>query len=119
MIPLNVPLNLNDGAYRSFHKSNEETNHIHPESNHLPQTIKKIPKSIEKILSHPPSTKETLENLKDYYEQRLRKSEYNKKLNYTEENNEKNPDSRKRIILWSTHLTENLSKIISVNFSFP
>ena len=91
---------MNDGTYRPFHKTNEETNYIHVESDHPPQIIKKIPRSIRKRLSRLSSTKEIFENSKDYYEQRLRQCGYNEKLNYTEENNKINKKSRKRNILW-------------------
>ena len=55
---LDLTLNLNDGTYRPFHKTNEETNYIHVESNHPPKIIKKIPRFIEKRLSRISSTKE-------------------------------------------------------------
>ena len=97
---LDVTLNLNYGAYHHFHKPSEETTYIHVESDHLPEIIKKILRSIEKRLSQLFSTKETFEHSKDYYEQRLRQCGYNEKLNYTEENNEINQESRKRNILW-------------------
>ena len=69
---LHITLNLNSGTYRTFHKPNAETTYIHVEFDHAPQIIKKIPRSIEKRLSSLPSTKEIFNNLKDYYEQRLR-----------------------------------------------
>ena len=97
---LDVPLNLNDGTYRPFHKPNEETTYIHVESDHPPQIIKKIPRSIEKRLSRLSSTKEIFENSKDCYEQRLGQCRYNEKLNCTEENNEINQKSWMRNILW-------------------
>ena len=46
------------------------------------------------------SLKEIFENLKDYYEQRLQQRGYNKKLSYTEENNETKKKSRKSSTLW-------------------
>ena len=95
-----VTLNWNDGTYRPFHKTNEETNYIHVESDHPPQIIKKIPRSIRKRLSRLSSTKEIFENSKDYDEQRLRQCGYNEKLNYTEENNKANQKSRKHNKLW-------------------
>ena len=97
---LGVTLNLNDGTYHPFHKPNEETTYIHVESDHPPQIIKKILRSVEKRLSSLSSTKGIFENLKDYYEQRLRQCGYNKKLNHTEENNEINQKSRKHNIFW-------------------
>ena len=80
---LNVTLNLIDGTYHPFHKTNEEITYIHVESDHPPQIMKKIPRLIEKKLSRLSSTKEIFENSKDYYEQRLRQFRYNEELNYT------------------------------------
>ena len=97
---LDVTLNLNDGKYRPFHKTNEKTTYIHVESDRPPQIVKKIPRSIEARLSRLSSRKEIFENLKDYYEQRLRQCGYNEKLNYIEQNNEINQKSRKRNVLW-------------------
>ena len=73
---LDVTLNLTDGTYHLFHKHNEETTFIHVESDHPLQIVKKIPRSIEKRLFNLSSTKGIFENLKDYYEQRLRQCEY-------------------------------------------
>ena len=91
---------MNDGTYHPFHKPNEKTTYIHVKSDHPPQIIKKIPRSIEKRLSRLSSTKEIFENMEDYYEQHLRQCRYNKKLNYTEENNKINKKSWKRNIFW-------------------
>ena len=117
---LDLTLNLNDGTYHPFHKTNEETTYIHVESNHPPQIIKKIPRSIEKRLSRLSLTS------KDYDEQRLRQCRYNEKLNYTEENNEINKKSRKHNILWfnpldSKSVKTNIGKLFLrlINKYFP
>ena len=104
---LEVTLNLNDGTYRPFDKLNEETTYIHVEYDHPPQIIKKIPRYIEKILTRLSSTKEIFENSKDYYDQRLRQYGYNKKINYTEENNKINQNLVSVTYFGSTHLTGN------------
>ena len=43
-----MSLNLNDGSYRSYRKSNEKTNYIQVNSDHPPSIIKEIPRSVEK-----------------------------------------------------------------------
>ena len=48
---LDITLKLNDGSYRPYKKTNEETNYIHVNSDHPPSIIKEIPRSIEKRLS--------------------------------------------------------------------
>ena len=125
---LDLTLNLNDGTYHPFHKTNEETTYIHVESDHPPQIIKKIPRSIEKRLSRLSLTS------KDYDEQPktnclrhcLRQCGYNEKLNYTEENNEINQKSRKHNILWfnppySKSVKTNIGKLFLrlINKHFP
>ena len=87
---LDVTLNLSGPTYRPFHKSNEETFYIHVKSDHRPQIIKTVPRPIKKRLSRLSPTKQIFQNLKYYYEQRLRQCRYNKKLIYAEENNEVN-----------------------------
>ena len=101
---LDVTLNLNDGVYRPFHKSNWETTYIHVESGHPSQIIKNIPRPIQKRLSRLSSTKDTFEKSKDYYEQPLQQCAYNERSNYKEENNEINKKSRKRNMLWFNSL---------------
>ena len=101
---LDVTLNLNDGVYRPFHKSNRETTYIHVESGHPSQIIKNIPRPIQKRLSRLSSTKDTFEKSKDYYEQPLQQCAYNERSNYKEENDEINKKSRKRNMLWFNSL---------------
>ena len=108
-------LNLNDGTYCPFHKTNEETTYIYVESDHSLQFIKKIPRSIEKRLACLSSTKKIFENSKDYYEQCLWQCRYNAKLNYTEENNKINQKSWKRNIVW---FNTPYSKSVFVRFFF-
>ena len=117
---------MDDGTYRPFHNTNQETNYIHVESDHPLQIIKKIPRSAEKRLSRLSSTKEIFENSKDCYEQRLRQCGYNEKLDYTEENNKTNQKSRKRDILWfnppySKSVKTNVGKLFLrlINKHFP
>ena len=48
---LDIILNLNDGSYRPYRKSNKETNYIHINSDRPPSIIKEIPRSVENRLS--------------------------------------------------------------------
>lgn len=112
---LDVKLNLNDGAYRPFHKLNEETTYIHVQSNHLPQTLKKIPRTIEKRLSYWSSTKRIFENSNSTMSS-VKSKGYLQKINYTKENDGTNSKSWKCNIL--RFYTANQPKLMSVNFSF-
>ena len=117
---------MNNSTYCPFHKPNEETTYIHLESDHPLQIIKKIPRSIETRLSLLSLTKEIFENSKDYYEQRLQQCGYDKKLNFTEENNKINKKSRKRNIIWfnppySSSVKSNIGNLFLclINKNFP
>ena len=54
---LDVTFNLNDGSYRPYRKSNDETHYIHIQSDHPPSITKQLPRSIEKRLSQLSSSK--------------------------------------------------------------
>ena len=45
---LDVPLNLNDGTYRPFHKPNEETTYIHVESDYPRKLSRKFQDLLKK-----------------------------------------------------------------------
>ena len=66
-----LDVTLNDGSYRPYKKSNDETNYIHVNSDHLPSVLKQLPMSIGKRLSSLSSSKEIFEETAPYYEQCL------------------------------------------------
>ena len=68
---LDVTLNLNNGSYRPYKKTNDEANYIHVNSDHPPSILKQLPMSIEKRLSSLSSSKEIFEETAPYYEQYL------------------------------------------------
>ena len=72
--------------------------------------IKEIPRSNKKILSQLYS--------KIYYDQRLKQRGYKKKLNYAEENKEKNHNTESGTYFGLIQPKANQRKQISLNFSF-
>ena len=66
-----LDVTLNDGSYRPYKKSNDETNYMHVNSDHLPSVLKQLPMSIGKRLSSLSSSKEIFEETAPYYEQYL------------------------------------------------
>ena len=80
---LDVTLNLNDGSYRPFHKTNDEILYIHKESNHPPTIIKQLPISIECRLSNLFSSKEIFAQSVKIYQEALIKCGYEHELVYT------------------------------------
>ena len=63
-----LDVTLNDGFYRPYKKSNEETNHMHVNSGHLSSILWQLPMSIEKQVSSLSSSKETFQETVPYYE---------------------------------------------------
>ena len=79
---LDITLNLNDGSYRPYKKSTEETNYIHVNCDHPSSILKQLPMSIEKRLSSSSPSKEIFKENAPYYEQDLSNCGYKEKLNY-------------------------------------
>ena len=68
---LDITLNLNDGSYRPYKKSTEETNYIHVNCDHPSSILKQLPMSIEKRLSSSSPSKEIFEETAPCHEQYL------------------------------------------------
>ena len=96
---LDCTFNLDNCTHQPYRKANDETSYINVNSNHPPNIIKQIPKSLEKRISQLSYNQEIFKQAVPHYEQALRNSGYNTKLNYTE-NTATNPISRKRKIIW-------------------
>ena len=64
---LDLILELNNGSYRPYKKTNEKTNYIHVNSDHLPCLLKQLSLSIEKGLSSLSFSKEAFEEITPYY----------------------------------------------------
>ena len=123
---LDVTFNLNNGTYMPYRKPNNTTTYIHKESNHSPNILSKLPGMIERRISDLSATKEIFENSKDYYEEALKKSGFDGKLNY----NQPQPNlgrrrNRKRNIIWfnppysknvKTKIAEEFLKLIDKHF---
>ena len=98
---LDIILNLNDGSYRPYRKSNKETNYIHINSDRPPSIIKEIPRSVENRLSILSSSKDIFQESVIYYEKCLKNSGYKTKLQYQQpKENNQNKKKRKRTIIW-------------------
>ena len=99
---LDVTLNLNEGSYHPYEKSNEETNYTRVNSDQPPSILKQLPKSIEKRLSSLSSSKEIFKETAPYYEQYLSNCGYKEKLNYCDPAPPNSITKRKqqRNILW-------------------
>ena len=79
---LDITPNLNDGSYRPYKKSFEETNYIHVNSDHPSLIIKEILRSVGKRLSILLSLKNIFQESAIYYEKCLKNRGYKSKLQY-------------------------------------
>ena len=77
---LDVTLNLNDGSFRPYHKSDDIFHYINKESNHPPNLIKHLPASIAKRLSNNSFNEKIAKEAAIYYEDTLSKGGYINKL---------------------------------------
>ena len=95
---LDVTLNLNDGSFRPFDKSDDIIQYINKEFNHPPDLIKHLPASIEKQLSNNSFDKKIFQESAIYYEDSLNKAGFINKLAYqaqiTRKTKQKSPTER-------------------------
>ena len=81
-----IRLNLRDNTYQPQRKPNSEPIYFNKSSNHPKNIIKDLPKAIEKRLSDTSPNQGVFEAALPIQEEALRKSGFNEKLRYTENN---------------------------------
>ena len=95
---LDVTFNIKKGKFWPYRKPNSEILYINKSSNH-PENIKKeLPKMINKRLNEISCNKEEFEKVKNEYEDALKKSGFDEKLEYKKINKKKRNRTRK--IIW-------------------
>ena len=123
---ITIEFNLNDGTYKPFRKPNDVTNYVHRESNHAPNVIKKLPDMIERRISDLSATKEIFDSSKQYYEEALKRSGYNRRLQFVPpQQTQGRRRNRKRNIIWynppfsknvKTKIAQEFLKLIDKHF---
>ena len=114
-------MDLRTGVHKPFMKPNNTPLYVHNKSNHPPNIIKNIPESINRRLSNISSNEKMFQKAIPTYQDALKKSGYNYKLEYkptpTDNNNQNNKqkNKRKRNITWfnppySKHIASNIGK---------
>ena len=96
-----MTFNLLFGTHRPFRKSNDNPQYIHFSSNHPPNTKKQLPAMISKRLSQNSCNKEEFNKAISEYEEALRKSGYNAKLQYEETTKPKKKNRKRNIICFN------------------
>ena len=79
---LDVTLNLNNGVYKPFMKLNDKPVYVNKNSNHPPSVINNITAGINKRLSRISSNEEVFKEKIPPYQDALKESGYDYKLNY-------------------------------------
>ena len=103
---LDITMALRTGVHKPFMKPNNTPLYVHNKSNHPPNIIKNIPESINRRLSNISSNEKIFKKAIPPYQDALKKSGYNYKLEYkptpTDNNNQNNKqkNKRKRNITW-------------------
>ena len=100
---LDLTLNLNDGSFRPYHRSNGIIQYINKESNHPPNIIKHLPASIEKRLSNNFSDEKIFKEADIYYEDTSNKAGYINNLVYyvpSASNQENKNKNHQRNVVW-------------------
>ena len=92
---LDVTMDLSDGSYRPYRKSNDTPVYINAASNHPPSVLKHIPKMVEKRLQSISSDEAVFNNAKPTYEEALKSSGFETKLIYNRNESTTRRRSRK------------------------
>ena len=113
---LDVWLNLEDGSFKPFVKTNANTKYVSPQSSHPPSIIQNIPDSISRRLSSISSSKEEFNKEADYYQLALDQAGYKDKLQFKveeERTTTKKPHRRKTIWFnppFASNITTNIGR---------
>ena len=79
---LDVTLDLNTGKYKPYSKPANHPLYVHSKSNHPPNIIRNIPESINRRLSEISCDEETFDEAAPEYQEALRKSGYDYRLQF-------------------------------------
>ena len=86
---LNVTLNLNDNSYKPFRKTNAILTYINVNSNHPASIVKQILNAINIRINRLASSKNIINNHKEFYNEALHNRDYKNELEYLEANRHK------------------------------
>ena len=96
---LEVTFDLDNNAYKPFHKENNKPIYINKYSNHPPSILKQLPKSIEKRIFETSSNKDIFDKSIKPYKDGLKESGFNEVLKYITPTTNKKQENRKRKII--------------------
>ena len=119
---LDVTLNLQEETFSPYRKPNNDPLYVDSRSNHPPSIIKHIPEAINKRISTLSSDQTSFNLSAPFYQNALRRSNYNTVLQYSaDENCDDTPSSttrrrRRKIIWFNPPFSKNVKTNIARNF---
>ncbi len=87
---LDVTFDLNNGKFKPYRKPNDDPLYINRHSNHPPSIIKQLPTSINKRISALSADEQTFHESAPIYQNALRHSNFDHKLDYMKQAPQKN-----------------------------
>ncbi len=97
---LDVTFDLNNGKFKPYRKPNDDPLYINRHSNHPPSIIKQLPISINKRISALSADEQTFHESAPIYQNALRHSNFDHKLDYMKQAPQKTRRNRQRNIIW-------------------
>ncbi len=114
---LDVPFDLNNGKFKPYRKPNDDPLYINRHSNHPPSIIKQLPTSINKRISALSADEQTFHESAPIYQNALRHSNFDHKLDYMKQAPQKTRRNRQRNIIWfNPPFSKNVKTNIARNF---
>ena len=117
---LDVTFDLNNGKFKPYRKPNDDPLYINRHSNHPPSIIKQLPASINKRISALSVDEQTFHESAPIYQNALRHSNFDHKLDYMKQASQKTRGNRQRNIIWFNPLfSKNVKNKHRTQFSMP
>ncbi len=115
---LDVTFDLNNGKFKPYRKPNDDPLYINRHSNHpAPSIIKQLPTSINKRISALSADEQTFHESAPIYQNALRHSNFDHKLDYMKQASQKTRRNRHRNIIWfNPPFSKNVKTNIARNF---
>ncbi len=90
---LDVTFDLNNGKFKPYRKPNDDPLYINRHSNHPPSIIKQLPTSINKRISALSADEQTFHESAPIYQNALRHSNFDHKLDYMKQAPQKHAET--------------------------
>ena len=113
---LDVTLDLNSSTYKPYTKPGNVIQYVNRESNHPPSVLRSIPEAINKRLSNISSDKHSFDLAVPPYQEALRKSGYDYKLNYNPQPPKRGKNRSRNITWYNPPFNSNVSTNVEQRF---